>query len=484
MSTRDDVVQMKHLRSADALRERLFALGLSIPVDDEVDRRGALAQSLTVEGHQVGNRFAILPMEGWDGTLDGRPTELGERRWRRFGASGAKLVWGGEAVAVRHDGRANPHQLVMSHETVDELAALRRHLVDEHARRFDTTDDLMVGLQLTHSGRFARPDGEPRPVIAYRHPLLDSRVSATDADLVTDDELDELVTTFVDAARLARHAGFDFVDVKQCHGYLLHELLSAHDRPGRYGGDFEGRTRFVRTVVEQIAHDVADLAVGTRVSVFDLTPFANVDGVGVPMSTGSYRLAFGGDGTANGIDLQEPKRLLAALAELGVRLVCTTAGSPYYNPHIQRPAFFPPSDGYAPPEDPLMGVARQITATEELKRAHPDLVVVGSGYSYLQDWLAHVAQPLVRRNAVDLVGLGRMALSYPELPADVLAGQPIDRRRICRTFSDCTTAPRNGLVSGCYPLDPAYKTHPDREQLVLAKRRARNAGVSAKSGGR
>jgi 2,4-dienoyl-CoA reductase-like NADH-dependent reductase (Old Yellow Enzyme family) len=64
---------------------------------------------------------------------------------------------------------------------------------------------------------------------------------------------------------------------------------------------------------------------------------------------------------------------------------------------------------------------------------------------------------VVRAGAVDCIGLGRLALSYPELPADVLAGHPLKRKQFCRTFSDCTTAPRNGLVSGCYPLDPFYK---------------------------
>ena len=63
---------------------------------------------------RVGNRFCVLPMEGWDGTTVGEPSDLTRRRWQRFGASGAKLIWGGEAVAVRHDGRANPNQLLMS----------------------------------------------------------------------------------------------------------------------------------------------------------------------------------------------------------------------------------------------------------------------------------------------------------------------------------------------------------------------------------
>jgi 2,4-dienoyl-CoA reductase-like NADH-dependent reductase (Old Yellow Enzyme family) len=466
-----------------ALRERLTQLGLDVAVDDAVYPDGPLAQPLTIGSRTVGNRFAILPMEGWDATDDGRPTELVERRWRRFGSSGAKLIWGGEAAAVTPDGRANPHQLVISESTVDDLAALRTALVDEHVRGFGAADDLLVGLQLTHSGRFARPTGSSQPVIAYHHRLLDDVVEAGDVAPINDDQLDELAATFVDAARLAHEAGFAFVDLKHCHGYLLHELLSAIERPGRFGGSFEGRTAFTRTVLEGIRSSIPNLAVGVRLSAFDLTPFAAADGPGRPLTTHDYPLAFGGDGTGLGIDLTEPSAFLALLADHGVHMICTTAGSPYYNPHVQRPAFFPPSDGYAPPEDPLVGVARQLDATAVLKREHPELIFVGSAYSYLQDWLAHVAQRQVADGAVDVIGVGRMALSYPDLPADVLAGRSLDRRRICRTFSDCTTAPRNGLVSGCYPLDPAYKTHPDRPQLVIAKRRARNAGVSAKNAG-
>ncbi|MEE3251816.1 MAG: NADH:flavin oxidoreductase, partial [Actinomycetota bacterium] len=163
------------------------------------------------------------------------------------------------------------------------------------------------------------------------------------------------------------------------------------------------------------------------------------------------------------------------LADLGVGMVCITAGSPYYCPHAQRPAYFPPSDGYLPPHDPLVDVARLVDAAADLKARHPGLVVVGSGYSYLQEWLPNVAQAVVARGDIDSVGIGRMALSYPDLPADVLAGRQVDRRRLCRTFSDCTTAPRNGLVSGCYPLDPHYKAMPERVELTQAKRAAESS---------
>jgi 2,4-dienoyl-CoA reductase-like NADH-dependent reductase (Old Yellow Enzyme family) len=167
--------------------------------------------------------------------------------------------------------------------------------------------------------------------------------------------------------------------------------------------------------------------------------------------------------------LGDARELLRLLRSLDVRWVCLTAGSPYYNPHVQRPALFPPIDGYLPPEDPLAGVARQIRATARLKADFPDLVLVGSAYSYLQEWVPHVAQRVVREGGADFVGLGRMVLAYPELPADVLAGRPLDRRRLCRTFSDCTTAPRKGLVSGCYPLDRFYAARPEAERLKAVK---------------
>ena len=465
MSTR--WTQVKKLSTPDDVRAHCARLGVELPIADHVEPDGVLSTPLAISGSSLvaPNRFAVLPMEGWDGTEDGRPTDLVRRRWSRFAASGCGLVWG-EATAVRFDGRANPHQLVIDDTTVDDIAALRSILAPEQ----------VAGLQLTHSGRWSRPVDVPVPRTAYRHPILDRR-SGIDASIVfTDDELDELVVAYVDAAVLAQHAGFDFVDVKHCHGYLLHELLTGYDRDGRFGGDLDGRTRFLRLVVGGIRERAPGLAIAVRLSAFDMVPFsAGDDGVGVPDAAGPYRYAFGGDGTGVGIDLTETHALLDRFADLGIGLVSTTAGSPYYNPHIQRPAYFPPSDGYQPPEDPLVGVARQLAVTRELTIAHPDLTFVGSGYSYLQEWVAHVGQAAVTEGGAHMVGLGRMMLSAPHLAADVLAGRALDPRSVCRTFSDCTTAPRNGLVSGCFPLDPFYKQHPQRVELARVKRAASQA---------
>jgi 2,4-dienoyl-CoA reductase-like NADH-dependent reductase (Old Yellow Enzyme family) len=167
--------------------------------------------------------------------------------------------------------------------------------------------------------------------------------------------------------------------------------------------------------------------------------------------------------------LNESFQFLQELENLGIELFCMTAGSPYYNPHILRPALFPPSDGYLPPEDPLFGVARQIEVAAEIKKAFPNLYVVGSAYSYLQEWLPNVGQHVLQTGKADSIGFGRMVLSYPAMPADILSGTGLKRAKICRTFSDCTTAPRNGMVSGCFPLDPMYKNLPEYEQLKALK---------------
>ena len=465
------------LRTPDVFRAHLDNGGIPLRFDEAVEPASTspLFRPLQVEGNQVGNRFCILPMEGWDGTSDGAPGELTVRRWRNFGLSGAKLIWGGEAVAVRQDGRANPNQLLMSAANMPALERLRAALVEAHRDRFgaQADRDLYVGLQLTHSGRLARPSVQdrPEPLTAYAHPLLDRRFPKG-TRILTDEELDYLVEDFVVAAKRAQALGFRFVDVKHCHGYLGHELLSARERPGRYGGSLENRTRFLREIVAGIRAEAPGLAIGVRLSVFDSVPWRRgSDGIGVPEApTAGYRAAFGllhEERLEEALD--DARAFFRVLESLGVRLVCATAGSPYYNHHIQRPALFPPTDGYLPPEDPLRGVARQIEAAARLKAAFPGLILVGSGYSYLQEWLPNVAQRVVADGGADFVGLGRMALSYPELPADLEAGMPLKRKKICRTFSDCTSGPRNGLVSGCFPLDPFYVNHPDAERLRIAK---------------
>ncbi len=478
---------------AGAFREYVESLGVDLACDDEVlpAPESPLARPLEVGGFKVGNRFCIQPMEGWDGTEDGRPSEYTFRRWQRFGESGAKLIWGGEAVAVRHEGRANPNQLLLNEATAPEVGRLREVLLAAHRDRCGSTDDLLIGLQLTHSGRFCRPNRKDRmePRIVYHHPILDPKFGvAPDHPVLTDGEIRCIIDDYVRAAVLARDLGYQFLDLKHCHGYLGHEFLSAVTREGPYGGSFENRTRFLREIVEGIRAEAPGMLLGVRLSAFDMVPFRPDPersterqlGPGIPEEHAGclpYRYAFGvNPERPTEPELSETFQFMEMLRELGILFVNLSAGSPYYNPHIQRPAVYPPSDGYQPPEDPLVGVARQVGVTRAVKERFPEFAVVGTAYTYLQEFLPHVGQRLVRAGAVDFVGLGRMVLAYPWLPHDVLTTGQMQDKLICRTFSDCTTAPRNGMVSGCYPLDSFYKDSPLRKELIRIK-----AGARAKS---
>ena len=266
--------KISKLKTAELFQDHLKSIDCEMPFSEEVDPAGALATEIKTKQGVIGNRFTILPMEGWDGTTDGRPTELTTRRWKNFGIGGAKLIWGGEAVAVRPDGRANPNQLMMNESTVGEIAGLRETLVAAHQERFGNTDDLSVGLQLTHSGRFARPNDKAtiEPRTAYAHPVLDKKFNVAESALLSDDELKQLIDDFIAAAVLAEKAGFKWVDVKHCHGYLGHELLSGFDRSGEFGGSFENRTRFLQDIVSGI-RSKTKLEIGVRLSIFDFSPF-------------------------------------------------------------------------------------------------------------------------------------------------------------------------------------------------------------------
>jgi len=466
------------LKTSAEFGSYIKSLNIDLPYDEKVDSapNSPLAALYILGDRTIGNRFAILPMEGWDSTSDGRPTELTKRRWQRFGLSGAKLIFGGEAVAVRPDARSSTNQLIISDENVGDIAKLRELLVQTHEEYFGDSNDLMVGLQLTHSGRIIRQCDmhfRERKVL-YHHPILDQKQGVTaDTPIMTDDEIARLVEDFTKAAVLAQLAGYDFVDIKHCHGYLGHEFLSAVDRPGRYGGSFDNRTRFLREVVSSIRAEAPGLDIAVRLSAFDFLPFRRgEDGVGepVPFNGDSYPYAFGSDRTGLDIDLTEPLAFMDLLLSLDIKLVCISAGGGH-NIHISSPSSTVFFDTYLPPEDPLIGVNRLISVTAELKRQQPELVYIGSGYSYLQHWLPNVAQFVIRNGFADFVGIGKMALCYPDIVADVLSGRPLKHRLICRTCGYCGAAARHGIPSGCYPLDDFYHSRPEYQQLISLSRK-------------
>lgn len=505
------LMRIPSLKTVEDFRRHVASLGIELPCEDSIatGKASPLAQpigAVTINGKRIGNRWAVQPMEGWDGTTTGGATDEVRRRWQRFGESGAKLIYGGEAMAIRPDGRANPNQLIIVEENKKDLAELRETLVQAHKERCGTTDDLVIGFQLTHSGRFCKPNDKKRlePRVAFRHPILDRKFGVTsDAQVFTDSEIEELIQCYIRAAKLAWEVGADFVDIKHCHGYLLHEFLGAHTRPGKFGGSFANRTRILRDIIAGIRASGNRIEIGVRLSAFDFVPFKPDPALSQPGKLGPgipedfshclpYRYGFGVN-AANPVeyDLTETFQFAELCARLGVKILNLSAGSPYYNPHIQRPAAYPPSDGYQPPEDPLVGVARQINVVRQVedhcsrRREEADTaeigesaslprrlpVMVGTAYSYLQEYLPHVAQYVVRNGWTDMIGIGRMVLSYPGILADAVEKGVLQTKAICRTFSDCTTAPRNGMISGCYPLDKYYSAKPEFQQLKEVKKR-------------
>jgi 2,4-dienoyl-CoA reductase-like NADH-dependent reductase (Old Yellow Enzyme family) len=508
------LVRIPTLKTPQDFRNHVASLDISLPCEDQIVAGSAspLARpvaGVTINGKRIGNRWAIQPMEGWDATTTGGATDEVRRRWQRFGESGAKLIYGGEAMAVRPDGRANPNQLILVEQNKNDLAELRELLVRTHKERYGTADDLVIGFQLTHSGRFCKPNDKFRmePRVAYRHPILDKKFNVTsDAQVFTDGEIEQSIECYIAAAKIAADVGADFVDLKHCHGYLLHEFLSAFTRPGKYGGSFENRSRILRDIIAGIRASGNPIEIGVRLSAFDFVPFKPDPALSQPGKLGPgipedfthclpYRFGFGvSQNNPLEYDLAETFQFVELCAQLGVKILNLSAGSPYYNPHIQRPAAYPPSDGYQPPEDPVVGVARQINVVRQIAgfvsglnrstvAARPAAsastlqrfdasrpILVGSAYSYLQEYLPHVAQYVVRNGWTDMIGLGRMTLAYPNMLADAVEKGALEKKLICRTFSDCTTAPRNGLISGCYPLDKYYVAKPEAQKLKEIKK--------------
>jgi NADPH2 dehydrogenase len=425
-----------------------------------------LFRAVRVGPLRAGNALCVQPMEGCDGTPDGRPDELTYRRYHRFGAGGAKLIWG-EATAVLEEGRANSRQLFLTEETAPDFERMLRGCRQAHREAFGADDDLVVGLQLTHSGRYSYR----RPLIAFHDPILDPRTvldkgtgRAVDSAYppLDDDYLKRLPDRYVAAARLAYRVGFQFVDIKQCHRYLLSELLAARTRPGPYGGSLENRTRLAREILTRVRDEVPGLVVATRLNVFDSIPYrTGAAGAGEPCPWEPPVLSAWGARPDNPLepDLTEPLQWVEEMARLGLALVNVSMGSPYATPHVIRPFEYPPPDGYETPEHPLLGVDRHFRLATRIQQALPHLPVVGSGYSYLQEYLFHAGAANVREGRITFVGVGRAALPQPDFARQLLQNGRLDRKRVCRTFSYCTALMRSKhnelgqFATGCPPFD-------------------------------
>jgi len=412
---------------------------------------GVLLEGTDVGGRHVPNRIAAQPMEGCDGTPEGAPADLTVRRYERFGAGGSGLIWF-EATSVAADARANSRQLFITPQTAPAFRSLAEVTRSAARRRFGPAHEPYLVLQLTHSGRFSRtaPAGGRR--VACLNPHLDREA----LPVWTDEQLERLCGTFVEAARLAARAGFDAVDIKACHGYLLHELLGAHTRTNsRYGGPFEHRVRLLLDIVKAVRAEVPDVAVAVR--------FNATDGVPFPYGFGTQA-----DGSA-GIDLDEPKRLAHLLSRAGCTLLNVTAGIPTHGPHINRPFDRPVAGTAPPPEHPLVGVSRLLELAAAIQGAVPEVPVVATGLSWLRQFWPPVAAGVLRAGGARFAGLGRGMFAYPDAPADLMARGALEPVKCCIACSRCTELMRMGSTAGCAVRDHPLYSSLHRSAMAAAR---------------
>jgi 2,4-dienoyl-CoA reductase (NADPH2) len=422
-----------HYRSLEELKKEISELGLDIPLLNETD---ILGTSVQFGRRKSANRLMIHPMEGCDGETDGRPGALTLRRYDRFAAGGAGVIWV-EACAVVPEGRANPRQLWINRGNIGDYSELVKR-IRQTAKT--TNNDPVVVLQLTHAGRYSKPYGILSPVIAHHSPIDTFSAVTADTPVVTDAYLDSLQGEFAAAARLAYEAGFDAVDIKACHRYLISELLASFTRGNsRYGGDFTNRIRFLCEVISKIRAAVPELDVVTRLNLYD--------GLAYPYGWGVDQE------NSEEPDLSEPLRLIGELRALGVRVINATVGNPYYLPHLNRPYDKPIKGGYPPPEHPLTSINRFLCITGEVQQAYPDTTVIGSGYSWLRQFIPQISAGVITQGWASMVGLGRMAFAYPDFARDILTSGQLDKARCCLTCSVCTQLMRDGKFTGCTVRD-------------------------------
>ena len=429
-----------HYHTPEEVQAKAAELGVTIPFSQDFS---VLNTPLTFGSHTLHNRIAIQPMEGCDGTAAGVPDELTTRRYLRFAQSGAGLIWF-EATAIVPEGRANPRQMYLCEENVDAYKRLLDQIRETSMKKFGYAPFLIC--QLTHSGRYSKPQGGPAPLIAYNNPIFEKDSPIESSRILSDEYLFALEEKFGQAAALAERAGFDGADIKSCHRYLLSELLSAYTREGAFGGSLENRSRLlVNAAANARSATGKNFVITSRLNLYDGFPYPY--GFGVPT-----------DGSLD-MNLSEGKEIIGKLIDkAGYELIDITIGNPYVNPHVNRPADAGP---YDPPEHPLTGVARIAEAARQVKEAYPSLSVMSSGLSYLRQFSPYLAAGEIARGWADIAGFGRMAFAYPDFPHDLFDGR-FDAKQACLACGKCSQLMRAGTVAGCVMRDqeiylPLYK---------------------------
>ncbi|MFQ5834537.1 MAG: FAD-dependent oxidoreductase [bacterium] len=424
-------------RNLVELKKDIEKMRVNIPIAEDIY---LLKKSVMVNNKEIPNSLCVNPIEGRDGKDDGSPGELTYRRYRRFASGGAGMIWI-EATAVTSEGRVSPHQLWINNDSAEGFKKLVKIIEGNALNYKGEKQSPFTVLQLTHSGRQSSPKGQPAPIITHHSKILDPGYDLDlDYSLISDDELDSLQDEYVKAAQIAYECGFNAVDIKACHGYLLHELLFSYTRKrSKYGGSFENRTRFLQEVVKKIKRNIPDLIIATRLNIYD--------GIPHPWGWGMKK-----DGSLEA-DLSDPANLIKELREAGVEIINIAVGNPYYNSHLERPYDHPIAGGYLSEEHPLKTISRNIDITCEISRKASGVHFVGTGFSWLRQFFPNVGVAMIQKGWISFIGVGRAALANPNFANELLKNKDLAPEKLCITCSSCIQMMKDGAQVGCAVRD-------------------------------
>lgn len=442
-----------HYKTLEEVKERAEELKVYLPFSSSTD---ILKTPLKVGNVTFHNRMGIAPMEGADSLEDGSPSDYTIRRYVNEAIGGSALIWF-EAISIVPEGRSSKTQLLLTEENVESYKRMNEK-IKEAGRKANGFEPYLI-MQANHSGRYSNPDNRPAPMIAYRHPQLEQYRAADDSCIVTDDYLKSLEESFGKAALLAKKAGFDAVDIKSCHGYLLAELLSAYDRPGQYGGNYENRTRLLKNGIKAAkVWEDENFQVTCRLGIYD--------GYEYPWGFGVS------EGSGLKPDLKEPIRLVKELyGNCGIQMMNLTMGNPYATTHVTRPFDM---GKYEPEEHPFTGIGRMIAGIGEVKKAVPEMVIFGSAPTYLRQFADLYTAGAVEERFCDGMLFGRMAFADPDYANEIIKNGRIDPKRVCMTCGKCGDLIRAHKPTGCVIRDPKTFMPFYKEFLEIKKKQPAN----------
>lgn len=442
-----------HYKTLEEVKERAEELKVYLPFSSSTD---ILKTPLKVGNVTFHNRMGIAPMEGADSLEDGSPSDYTIRRYVNEAIGGSALIWF-EAISIVPEGRSSKTQLLFTEENVESYKRMNEK-IKEAGRKANGFEPYLI-MQANHSGRYSNPDNRPAPMIAYRHPQLEQYRAADDSCIVTDDYLKSLEESFGKAALLAKKAGFDAVDIKSCHGYLLAELLSAYDRPGQYGGNYENRTRLLKNGIKAAkVWEDENFQVTCRLGIYD--------GYEYPWGFGVS------EGSGLKPDLKEPIRLVKELyGNCGIQMMNLTMGNPYATTHVTRPFDM---GKYEPEEHPFTGIGRMIAGIGEVKKAVPEMVIFGSAPTYLRQFADLYTAGAVEEGFCDGMLFGRMAFADPDYANEIIKNGRIDPKRVCMTCGKCGDLIRAHKPTGCVIRDPKTFMPFYKEFLEIKKKQPAN----------